>query len=324
MITLQQFTIKKEAGDNSSAKFSIGPLPHGYGHTLGTFIRRVLLSSIPGSAITGVKIDGVQHEYSALDGVSDDILALLLSLKNVVLVSKSLEPVTVELNATGKAGEVVEVTAGDIEETNDVTVVNKDYVITKLTAKTKLNIVLTIQRGVGYVLPNEDVRKEVSVLPLDANFSPVVLVNYTVSQTRVGKETELDQLDLSVETNGAVTPEEALHVAVDSLHQMTSHLIEQSASMLRGDEVTVAVQNEMKKSSIEAIASSDEAPVRVADLNLSTRLSNALLKSNYDDLRKLTGLTEEEVASIRGMGSKSYQELLDVLKKHSIKLVWRN
>lgn len=321
MITLQQFTIKKEAGDNNSAKFSIGPLPHGYGHTLGTFIRRVLLSSIPGSAITGVKIDGVQHEYSALDGVSDDILALLLSLKNVVLVSKSLEPVTVELNATGKAGEVVEVTAGDIEETNDVTVVNKDYVITKLTSKTKLNIVLTIQRGVGYVLPNEDVRKEVSVLPLDANFSPVVLVNYLVSQTRVGKETELDQLDLSVETNGAVTPEEALHVAVDSLHQMTTHLIEQSASMLRGDEVTVAVQNEMKKSSIEAIASSDEAPVRVADLNLSTRLSNALLKSNYDDLRKLTGLTEEEVASIRGMGSKSYQELLDVLKKHSIKLV---
>ena len=115
MISLQQLTIKKESEGNNSAIFSVGPLPHGYGHTLGTFLRRVLLSSVPGSSITGVKIDGVEHEYSALEGVSDDVLALLLSLKNVVLVSKSLTPVTVELTASGKAGEVVEVTAGDIE-----------------------------------------------------------------------------------------------------------------------------------------------------------------------------------------------------------------
>lgn len=321
MISLQQFTIKKESEGNNSATFSVGPLPHGYGHTLGTFLRRVLLSSVPGSSITGVKIDGVEHEYSSLEGVSDDVLALLLSLKNVVLVSKSLTPVTVELTATGKAGEVVEVTAGDIEETNEVRVANKDYVITRLTGKTKLNVVLTVERGTGYVLPNEDVRKEVSTLPLDANFSPVKLVNYTVSQTRVGKETELDQLDIQIETNGAVTPEEALHVAADSLNQMTSHLIEISTSMLKGDEVTVAVQNEIKKAASESKTASDETPVRVADLNLSTRLTNALMKSNYDDLRKLAGLTEEEVASIRGMGSKSYQELLDVLKKYNVKLV---
>lgn len=322
MISLKQFNIKKVSGDKNKAMFEIGPLPQGFGSTLGTYLRRTLLSSVPGSAITGVKIDGVQHEYASLEGLSDDILTVVLSIKNVVVISKSLEPITVSLKASGKAGDVVEVTAGDIETNSDVEVVNPEYVITKLTGpKSKLNAELTIERGVGYSMSKEEMRKELSVLPLDANFSPVKLVNYSISQARVGQETELDQLDLEIETNGAVTPVEALHVASDILAQMTSHLITQTEQMLTGKEVTVAINNLQKQQEEKAKVEVKEAPIKVVDLNLSTRLTNALLKSNYDNLRKLEGLTEEEVASIRGMGSKSFTELMDILKKYSIKLV---
>jgi len=322
MISLKQFNIKKTQEGANSDTFNIGPLPQGYGSTLGTFLRRTLLSSIPGSAITAVKIDGVDHEYSSMDGLSDDILTVALSLKNVVVISKSLEPVTVELNVTGKNGQVVEVTAGDIEKNQNIEIINPDYVITRLTsAKAKFKATLTIERGVGYALPNEDMRKELGVLPLDANFSPVKLVNYAITPARVGRETELDQLDVTIETNGAVTPVEALHVASDILAQMTNHLITQTEQMLSGKEVTIAINAMQKEQEEQAKVVVKEAPIKVADLNLSTRLTNALLKSNYENLRTLEGLTEEEVASIRGMGSKSYLELLEVLKKYSIKLV---
>ncbi|MEO6729253.1 MAG: DNA-directed RNA polymerase subunit alpha [Candidatus Dojkabacteria bacterium] len=322
MISLKQFNIKKVQSASNSDTFQIGPLPQGYGSTLGTFLRRTLLSSIPGSAVTAVKIEGVDHEYSSMDGLSDDVLTVALSLKNVVVISKSLDPITVEINVTGKNGQVVEVTAGDIEKNQNIEVVNPEYVITRLTsAKAKFKATLTIERGVGYALPNEDMRKELGVLPLDANFSPVKLVNYAITPARVGRETELDQLDLTIETNGAVTSVEALHVASDILAQMTNHLITQTEQMLSGKEVTIAVNAMQKEQEEQAKVVVKEAPIKVADLNLSTRLTNALLKSNYENLRTLEGLTEEEVASIRGMGSKSYLELLEVLKKYSIKLV---
>ena len=176
MINLNQFIVKKVDSKNNVATFEIGPLPKGYGNTLGNFLRRVLLSSVPGSAITAVKIDGVQHEYSTLSGVSDDILAVVMSLKNVVVISKSLEPVVLEIDVKGKDGEVVEVTAGDISLNQEVEIVNPDYVITKLTGhKSKFKAQFTVQRGIGYVSGNEHVRKELGMLPVDANFSPVKL-----------------------------------------------------------------------------------------------------------------------------------------------------
>lgn len=321
MISLNQFNIVKSSDNNNVATFEIGPLPKGYGNTLGVYLRRVLLSSIPGSAITAVKIDGVNHEYATLNGLSDDILSVILSLKNVVVISKSLEPVVLELTAKGKDGEIVEVTAGDIKSNPEVEIVNKDYVITKLTnAKAKLNISLTVERGVGFQLSNEEVRKELGMLPVDANFSPVKLVNYNISAARVGKETELDQLNLTVNTNGAVTPVEALHLATDILNGMTTHLLEMSSQLLSGNEISVELNNKQK--SIKVANEDVSRPeLLVNELNLSTRLTNALLKSGYDDLNKLEGMTEEELSNIRGMGSKSYTELLDVLKKHGVKVI---
>lgn len=322
MISLNQFGIKKVSEKNNIGTFEIGPLPKGYGHTLAVYLRRILLSSIPGSAITAVKIDGVQHEYSTLAGVSDDILALVLALKNIVLVSKSLEPVVVEIDVKGKDGEVIEVKAGDIQKNADVEVINPEYVITKLTnAKSKFKAQLTVQRGISYIYGDETTRKELGMLPVDANFSPVKLVNYTISQARVGQETELDQLNLVIETNGAVSPVESLHVAADVLNQVTSHLASLTEKMLSGDEVTVELNQKQKAAQTVHSQSVTKPELKVSDLNLSTRLTNSLLKSGYDDLNKLEGLTEEELSNIRGMGSKSFTELLDILKKHSIKLV---
>lgn len=324
MISLNQFNIKKVNATSSKATFEIGPLPKGYGHTLGNFLRRVLLSSIAGSAITSVKIEGVEHEYSTLDGVPDDILTILLSIKNIVVVSKTLDPVTLSIDMKGKDGEVVEVKASDIEVNSNVEIINPDYVITKLTSsKSKFKAQITIERGTGYSFANEDLRKEISILPLDAAFSPVKLVSYEISSARVGKETELDQLDITVETNNAVTPEEALNVAADIVNQMTERLTELSAVLLSGDEITVSLSNQERSSMSNVILNETEKkpPLRVVDLHLSTRLTNALLKSGYDDLRKLEGLTEEELSNIRGLGNKSFLELLDTLKKYEIKLI---
>ena len=322
MVALNQFSIKKVEEKGNTATFAIAPLPKGYGHTLAVYLRRILLSSIPGSAITAVKIDGVQHEYSTLAGVSDDILAVILSLKNVVLVSKSLEPVVLDVDVKGKDGEVVEVKAGDIQVNSEVEIINPEYVITKLTnAKSRFKAQITVKRGTGFEVGDETARKELGMLPVDANYSPVSLVNYTITQSRVGQETELDQLNLVVQTNGAVSAVEALHVAADTLNQLTSHLTELTEQMLSGNEVTVALNQKQKLAQTVSSQSVSKPELRVSDLNLSTRLTNALVKSGYDDLNKLEGLTEEELSNIRGMGSKSFTELLDILKKHSIKLV---
>jgi DNA-directed RNA polymerase subunit alpha len=321
MISLNQFVIKKTGEGENQATFEIGPLPKGFGHTLGNYLRRTLLSAIPGTSITSVKINGIQHEYSKMEGLSDDILAVILSLKNVVLNSKTLEPVTLDINVTGEEGKVKEVRAGDISPDSNIEIINPEYVITRLTGKAKFVAQIVVERGIGYFYQNEDVRKELGMLPVDANFSPVKLVNYEITPARVGKETELDQLNLTIQTNGSITPIEALHIASDTLSQATNHLVEMTEQMLNGKEVSVTLSRQQRQRE-EAVATPvSQSPIRVVDLNLSTRLTNALLKSNYDDLRKLEGLTEEEVANIRGMGSKSFEELLAILKKYDIKLV---
>ncbi len=325
MISLNEFSVKKVSEKGNTLTFAVGPLPKGYGHTLGNFIRRIMLTSIPGAAITAVKIDGVLHEYSTMAGVPDDVLAILLSIKNVVVTSKTLEPVTLKIEAKGKDGQVVEVKASDIQEDSNVEIINPEYVITKLNgAKAKFSAELTVERGTGYSLPKEELRKEISVLPLDAAFSPIKLVNYIVTSARVGRETDLDQLEISIETNGSIKAEEALHIAADTINQMTTHLKSLTEAMLNGDEIAVSLNEQQKKTLVRqsvAEESDNKLPIRVVDLNLSTRLTNSLLKSGYDDLRKLEGMTEEELSNIRGMGSKSFIELLEVLKKHSIKLI---
>lgn len=326
MVALNDFKISRIVEKDGSTKFTMGPLQKGYGHTLGNFLRRILLSSIPGSAITSVKIDGVQHEYSTLNGLPDDILAVLLSIKNIVVASKVLEPVTLKIEVKGKEGQIIEVKAGDIEKSSKVDIVNPDYVITKLTSgKAKFSAEFTVERGMGYAQLKDELRKELTLLPLDASFSPVTLVNYVITTARVGKETDLDQLELLVKTNGSITPEEALNIACNTINIMTEHLHTLSSEMLKGDEINVKLhqeelENSTKEESVVEVVV-DKQPILVSDLNLSTRLTNALLKSGYDDLRKLENMTEEELSNIRGMGNKSFVELVEILKKYNVKII---
>ncbi|GAB4284061.1 MAG: DNA-directed RNA polymerase subunit alpha [Candidatus Dojkabacteria bacterium] len=321
MISLKEFTIKTVSETDTLGKFEIGPLPRGYGQTLGNNLRRVLLSSIPGAAITAVKIDGVYHEYSTIDGVSDDVLSLLLSLKNVVVKVKTEEPVTLELNVKGKKGEIVEVKAGDISKNPDAEIINKDYVITTLSSdKAKLSVQMTVSRGVGYALPQESVRQEVGVLPVDSFFSPVRLVKLDVASARVGQQTDLDQINLEVHTNGSVSPSDSLHIAAKIMFEMMENFVAETENLKTGDALTsVPTQSVAKKSS--TTNQNQDNPILVEDLNLSTRLTNALLRAGFDDLRKLEGFTEEEISNIRGMGEKSLVELIDTLKKYKIKLI---
>ncbi len=321
MISLKEFTIKKISEKDNISEFEIGPMAVGYGNTLGNILKRVLTSSIPGAAITAVKIDGVQHEYSTLSGVSDDILTIVLSLKNIVFFSKSNEPVMLSLEVKGKDGQVVEVKASDLTKDADIEVINPDYVITKLTSgKSKFKAQVVIEKGVGYQFPKEEVRRELGMLPVDAIFSPVKLVNYNVVPTRVGQETELDQVNLTVETNGAMNAADALNIASTILSEMTTNLVEQTKNMISGKvESAISTFQSAAKTIREE---QDEKPkLLVAELNLSTRLTNALLRAGFDDLNKLEGFTEEELANIRGMGEKSLVELIDILKKHKIKLI---
>lgn len=321
MISLKEFSITKISDANNASEFVISPLPAGYGQTLGNNLRRVLLSSIPGTAITAVKINNANHEYTTLTGLSDDVLQIILSLKNVVLNSKIDEPVVLTLKAKGKAGEVVNVTAGDIEKNADVEVINPDYVITKLSdEKANIEMSITVKRGIGYSLPNEEVREEVSVLPVDAIFSPIKSVKFAVEPTRVGEEVELDKLVLTIKTDGSLTPSDAISISSNILLEMSQNFVEQTKDMISGKVVTTLPTKELVNNKKEDVQS-DKEPILINDLNLSTRLTNALVRAGFDDLRKLDGFTEEEVANIRGMGEKSLVELLDILKKYEVKLI---
>ncbi|MDQ6984713.1 MAG: DNA-directed RNA polymerase subunit alpha [Candidatus Dojkabacteria bacterium] len=321
MVSLNSFNIKKTSEEGNTMNFEVGPLPKGYGHTLGNMLRRILLSSIPGSAITAVKLDGALHEYASLDGVLDDVLKVLLSIKNVVVRSRVDEPVTLTLNVQGKAGAQVEVKASDIEKNSDVDIVNGDYVITKLDGKASFKAEFTINNGTGYIFPDQEVRKELGTLPIDATFSPVVLVSYDVAETRVGQETDLDQLNLSVETNGSINSLEAVNISVRLLNEMTSHLSQITKDLLDGKEAEILKSTTVKEEEVVVEDETTKKQLVVEDLNLSTRLTNALLRSGIDELTKLEGYTEEELASIKGMGKKSLDELIEVLKKYEIKVI---
>lgn len=324
MISLNKFTVVSKPKNSSEVTFEIGPLPKGFGDTFGVALRRVLLSSIPGSAITSISIEGAEHEFTTLSGLSDDVLEIVLSIRNVITNLKKLEKETLEINIKGKDNEVTEIKAGDFDKNSNVEIINPEYVITRLTgAKAKFKAKVTVERGVGYKMANASDRSEVGVLPLDANFSPVTLVSYTVVPTRVGQETDLDQLNITVQTNGSITSIEAFNIATDILNDVTAHLKNSSNSLLVGNEVAVKLNTDSKKEN--TLVAEKKSPLRqslkIEDLNLSTRLSNALIKSNYTDLNQFEGLTEEEVTNIRGMGTKSLEELFEVLKKYSIKLI---
>jgi len=322
MFPINQFNIKMISETDTEGLFQIGPLPTGYGATLGNVYRRLLLTSIPGAAVTRIKLDGVQHEYTTLAGVKDDVLSIILALKGISVISHSEEPVLLALNIKGSKSQVIPVTADDIEKNSMIEIIEPEYVITTLADdKAEIKAEITIEKGIGYSKPNDDARTEIGTMPVDSVFTPVTMVSMNVKNTRVGQQTDLDLLELKVITNGAITPSAAIYKSAEIMMKLSEHLLD-SADSLLSEKSQQQVENAVLPIKDEEVEVTEERePLFVSDLNLSTRLTNALLNSNYEDLRQLEGLTEEEIAGIKGMGEKSYNELIDILATSGVTLI---
>lgn len=290
------------------ARVTLEPLERGFGHTLGNALRRILLSSMPGFAISEVEIDGVLHEYSAIDGVQEDVIGILLNLKGVAIVMHGRDQVVLTLSKKGPGV----VTAGDIQVDHDVEIRNAAHVIANLNAQGALNMRLKVTRGRGYVAADardnqDEETRSIGRLQLDASYSPVLRVSYVVENARVEQRTNLDKLVLDLETNGTLDPEEAIRRAATILQQQLSVFVD-----LEGENVAEPVVQE------EEI---DPILLRpVDDLELTVRSANCLKAENIYYIGDLVQRTEVELLKTPNLGKKSLTEIKDVLASRGLSL----
>jgi DNA-directed RNA polymerase subunit alpha len=308
MLVMQRPTIESlgEESDNRQ-RFAVGPLEPGFGHTLGNSLRRTLLSSIPGAAITTARFDDSLHEFDTIPGVSEDVTDIILNLKDIVVTSVSDEAVTMRLDARG-AGVV---TAGDIECPSDVEVLNKDLQIATLNSKGRLAIDLTVEQGRGYISSNrEDDNRVIGVIPIDAIFSPVRRVSFTVEPTRVEQSTNYDRLVIEIETDGSITPSDALASAGATLRSLVD-LVATMADEPRGLEL-----GEL----IDATVSSPDLDLPIEDLDLSERPNNCLKRAQVNTVGELLTKTEDDLLNITNFGQKSLDEVKAKLDERGLSL----
>ncbi len=296
--------VKEIKSDETYGEFVIEPLEPGYGHTLGNALRRVLLTSIPGAAVTSVKISGVKHKFSTVAGLKENIVDFLLNIKglNIRLSgSRTLSKLTLSIKGEKK------ITAGDLERSEDVEVINKDHYLGSLSdSKAKLDIELTVEKGMGYSLAEERRSTTVGVISTDAIFTPVRRVNYEVSATRVGRQTNLDKLTLSIWTNGAISPKDALDEAGRILSSYFSQIYNPKAVEATG----------VIKSSV----SDGVLKLTVDELDLPTRIYNSLRNGGIETISQILETPRKELISMRNMGSKSISIIEEKLKEKGIEL----
>lgn len=300
-----QFTIETQNTDANTARFVFEPLPQGFGHTLGNSLRRVLYTSIKGAAITSVKVGGVAHQFSTIEGVREDVVHIILTLKKLRLSYSEDEPVKLSLSVKG----VKKVTAADFELPAGVSIANPELVIAELVDKSaKLDIEATVESGYGY-RPAEDTSNAiVGVIPVDATFTPVVRVNYTVEAARVGRVTNFDKLVLEVTTDGTVTAKDALVSAADTLVEYFA--------MVVNPQVAGAQANLSGKSKVGGVGSS----ITIEELDLPTRIANALQKAGFDNVASLLSVPKAELAKIKNLGSKSVAVVEAALAEKNLQL----
>ena len=292
--------------ENNRQKFSIGPLEPGLGYTIGNSIRRMLLSSIPGAAITTVKFESALHEFDVIDGITEDVTEIILNLKDVVVTSESDEPVVITLDVRGPA----EVTAADIACPAGVEVLNKGQHIATLSAKGRLVVDLTIERGKGYASSDRDTRKVIGVIPIDAIFSPVRRCTFTVEPTRVEQSTNYDKIVLDIETDGTMEPREALASAGATLRS----LVDLVATM--SDEPVALELGEV----IGSGSGSPDLDLSIEDLDLSERPRNCLKRAQINTVGELLLRSEEDLLNITNFGQKSLDEIKLKLDERGLSL----
>ena len=297
--------------NDRTAKVVLEPLERGFGHTLGNALRRILLSSIPGCAVTSVEIEGVLHEYSAIEGVQEDVMEIMLNLKGLALQMHNREEATLRLNKKGPG----QVTAGDITLDHDVEVINPDYVIANLTKDGELRMTLKVEMGRGYEpatlrVPSDEESKVIGALQLDASFTPVYRVAYNVEAARVEQRTDLDKLIIEIETNGTLDPEEAIRRAATILQDQLSVFVD-----LQGKE---EVEQERPEADIDPILLRP-----VDDLELTVRSANCLKAESIYFIGDLIQRTEVELLKTPNLGKKSLTEIKDVLASRGLSLGMR-
>lgn len=296
---------------DTRAKVVLEPLERGFGHTLGNALRRILLSSMPGAAVTEVQIEGVEHEYTVIEGVQEDVMDILLNLKGLAVVLHSKNEAVLTLKKKGKGV----VTAADIEVDHDVEIINPDHVIANINGTAELNMTLKVQKGRGYqpisARVSEDAEtRAIGTLQLDASFSPVYRVAYNVENARVEQRTDLDKLVIDLETNGTIDPEESIRRAATILQEQISVFVDLKAEDITEEE--------------EDTADIDPVLLRpVDDLELTVRSANCLKAENIYYIGDLIQRTEVELLKTPNLGKKSLTEIKDVLAQHGLSLGMR-
>lgn len=298
------------SADGRYGKFVVEPLERGFGTTLGNSLRRVLLSSLPGVAVTSIKIDGVVHEFSTIDGVKEDVTEIVLNVKGITAKLYSDTPKTVRIEASGEG----EVTAGSIQQDADIEILNPDWHIATLAENAKLIMELTFDKGRGYV-PSERNKQNaeqasLGALPVDSIYTPVLKVNYTVENTRVGQITDYDKLTLDVYTNGTLEPDEAVSLAAKVLSEHLKLFIDLSENA-KTAEVMIEKEDNEKEKVLE---------MNIDELELSVRSYNCLKRAGINTVEELCNKTSEDMMKVRNLGRKSLEEVLAKLKELGLSL----
>ena len=295
--------------NNNYGKFELEPLERGFGTTIGNALRRVMLSSMPGSAIVAVKIDGVAHEFQTIEGVVEDVTTIILNLKNIVVKNHSDEDKTMHLYVDSEKT----VTAADIETDADVEVINKDQVIATVSKGGKLDMEFIVSNGRGYVPSNENKKllenKKIGFIPIDALYSPIERISYDVTNARVGQDASYDKLTMNVQTNGSLRPEEAMALGAKILIEHLN-IITNLSEIADTTGIMNAKQEDSKMKKLET---------SIDDLDFSVRAYNCLKRAGINTLGDLTEKSEMEMMKIRNLGKKSLKEVIDKIKDMGLK-----
>jgi DNA-directed RNA polymerase subunit alpha len=307
MLIIQRPEIEAGEAEGNVQSFTISPLEPGFGHTLGNSLRRTLLSSIPGAAVTQVRFDDALHEFDVIKGVKEDVTDVILNLKDLVLRCSSDEPVTLRLDKRGPA----EVRAGDIQTTSDVEILNPDLYIANVNATGRIAVDLTVEQGRGYLSAERNKRTTtIGVVPVDAIFSPVRRVSFSIDPTRVEQSTNFDKLTLEIETDGSITSREALASAGDTLRKLID-LVAELSDEPRGLELGEVAS---------PTSTSPDLDLPIEELDLSERPRNCLKRARVDTIGQLVQKSEDDLLAITNFGAKSLEEVIQKLDERGLSL----
>ena len=290
------------SADGRYGKFVVGPLERGYGTTIGNSLRRILLSSLPGAACTSIKIEGIQHEFSTVPGVLEDVTEIILNLKKMAIKLHSDEVKTVYIDAKGAQ----EITAGDIKCDSDVEIFNPELHIATLNSDAKLNAEITISKGRGYVSAERnkaELQPIIGVIPMDSIYTPVTKVNYTVENVRVGQYTDREELAVEVWTNGTVKPDDAVSLAAKIMNELLVLFIDLSEEAKNTDVIVEKEENQKEK----------VLEMTIEELDLSVRSYNCLKRAGINTVEDLSNKSEEDMMKVRNLGRKSLEEVINKL-----------